>query len=141
MSKDLRVVVPNEFNYLLADSTDNPQVAVGMDKLVQFVTKSLLTEPGRDIFSPESGVGLRQVLPRTARQNTEEGVLGDLTIAISRAQQEIQRQQVTEENAPEELLQAMTLLQVIFDEQNLKWEIWISITNQAGETESVPITT
>jgi hypothetical protein len=140
MSKDIRVVVPNEFNYLRADSTNNSQAAVGMDKLVQFVTKSLLTEPGRDIFSPESGVGLRQALPRGARQNTEEGVLGDLTIAISRAQQEIQRQQVTEENAPEELLQSMSLLQAIFDEQNLKWEIWISVTNQAGETAQVPIT-
>lgn len=141
MSKDLRVVAPNKFNFLKVDSTDNPQAAVGMDKLVQFVTKALLTEPGRDIFSPESGVGLRQVLPVSARQSTEEGVLGDLTIAISRAQQEIQRQQVTEENAPEELLQGMTLLQVIFDEQNLKWEIWISIANQAGESANVPITT
>jgi hypothetical protein len=139
MSKDLRVVVPNKYNYLKVDSTNNPQVAVGMDKLVQFVTKALLTEPGRDIFSPESGVGLRQVLPRTARRNTEEGVLADLTIAISRAQQEIMRNQVTEENAPEELLQSLTLLQVIFDEVNLKWEIWVSVTNQAGETAQVPI--
>lgn len=139
MSDDVRVVVPNEFNYLKRTSTNNPQPARGMDKLVQEVSKAILTEPGRDIFAPEFGMGLRKIMPRAARSTSEEGLLSDVTIGLSRIERSIKSQQATEKNDQEEMLRDLSLLAVRFDRQNLKWEVWIQVSNQAGQSASVPM--
>jgi len=139
MSDDVRVVVPNEFNYLKRTSTNNPQPARGMEKLVQEVSKAILTEPGRDIFAPEYGMGLRQMMPVAARSTSEEGLLGDVTIGLSRIESSIKAHQSTEKNEQEEMLRSLSLLAVRFDQQNLKWEIWIQVANQAGQTATVPM--
>ena len=139
MSRDVRVVVPNEFNFLKRTSTNNPQAARGIEKLVQEVSKAILTEPGRDIFAPEFGMGLRQIMPRAARSTSEEGLLSDVTIGLSRIEGSIKAQQATEKNEQAEMLRTLALLAVRFDNANLKWEVWIQVANQAGQSASVPL--
>lgn len=134
MGQDLRVLVPNEFDWLRPTSTDRTLPVTGLDKLVQIVTKSILTVPGRDIFALEYGAGLRASLPRSANTRTESGALGDVTIALSRAEEDIKRNQDTEDNKPDERLFSLSLQELKFDETASQWCVRIQVVSEAGDS-------
>ena len=134
MGQDLRVIVPNEFDWLRPTSTDRPLPVTGLEKLVQIVTKSILTVPGRDIFALEYGAGLRGSLPRSANTRTESGALTDVTIALSRAEEDIKRNQDTEENQPDERLFSLSLRDLIFDASEAQWCVRIQVVSEAGDS-------
>lgn len=140
MGQDLRVVVPNEFNFLRPTSTNRPFPVRGLDKLVQIVTKALLTDPGRDIFAPEYGAGLRQTLPTRANEATTTGVISDATIAILRIESDVKRFQQTEGNTPDERLSSLSLLGMEFDMENGIWEVSIEVVAESGISKQVPVT-
>ncbi|KKN70456.1 hypothetical protein LCGC14_0430340 [marine sediment metagenome] len=139
MSQDVRVVVPNEFNFLRPTSTNTPLAAKGMDKLIQIVTMSLLTSPGRDVFNPSGGAGLREILPRGANQTTEVGVLSDVSIALIKVEDDIRSAQNEEEEDPGARLASLALVSVQFDLPNSKWEVVVRLTSESGETEEPSI--
>lgn len=135
MSQDVRVVVPNEFNFLRPTSTGTPLAATGLNKLVQIVTMSLLSSPGRDVFNPRGGAGLREILPKGANQSTEAGVKTDASIALMRVEDEIKAAQSEEEEDPRARLASLALVSVQFDLPNAKWEVVVRLTSEFGETE------
>lgn len=139
MGQDLRVVVPNEFSFLRATSTNRPFPARGLDKLVQIVTKAILTNPGRDIFAPEYGAGLRAVLPTKANESTSDGVISDVTISILRVEEDIKRFQQEEGNSDSERLASLSLLSVEFDVQNGIWEVLLDLVSESGQSIQTPI--
>lgn len=134
MSQDVRVVVPNEFDFLRPTSTNTPLAAKGLDKLIQIVTMALLSSPGRDIFNPKGGAGLIDILPKGANQSTEEGVLSDVSISLMRVEDEIKAAQNEEEEDPRARLASLLLISVQFDLPNAKWEVAVRLTSEAGET-------
>ncbi len=139
MGRDIRVVVPNEFNFLRPTSTNTPLPATGLDKLIQIVTMELLSSPGRDIFNLSGGAGLREVLPVGAQKRTEAGVLADLSIAIMRVSDNIKARQNEEETDPKARLASLDLLSVEFDLQNSKWEVVIELGSESGQQALIPI--
>lgn len=139
MGRDLRVIVPNEFNWLRPTSTDRPLSVTGIDKLIQIVTKSILTTPGRDIFALEYGGGLRNALPKSANTRTESGALSDATIAISRAEEDIKRNQDTEENRPDERLFSLSIRDLEFDATASQWCARIQVVSEAGASSTTQI--
>ena len=139
MGQDLRVVVPNEFNFLRPTSTNRPFPARGLDKLVQIVTKAVLTNPGRDIFAPEYGAGLKNVLPTKANESTSDGVVSDVTIAILRIEEDIKRFQQEEGNTDSERLASLSLLSLEFDVQNGVWEVLLDLVSESGQAIQTPI--
>lgn len=132
MGQDVRVVVPNEFNFLRPTSTSTPLAATGLDKLIQLVTMSLLSSPGRDIFNPRGGAGLREILPKGANQTTEDGVLSDVSISLMRVEDEIKSAQNEEEEDPNARLASLALVSVQFDLPNSKWEVVVRLTAESG---------
>jgi len=141
MGQDIRVVIPNEFDFLRPTSTDRPLPVTGLDKLIQIVTKAILTNPGRDIFSPEYGAGLREVLPNRAHQATESGAVADATIAILRIESDIKRFQQEEGNTPEERLSSLSLQTLEFDAQNTQWLVEVTLVSEAGSAATIPLVT
>lgn len=139
MGQDLRVVVPNASNFLRVTSTNRPFSVRGLNKLVQIVTKAILTSPGQDIFSPGYGAGLREALPNRAHQATEAGAITDLTIAILRVESDIKRFQQEEGNTINERLQSLTLLDAAFDQANLVWDVVLDVVSEGGQAAQVPI--
>lgn len=139
MSKDIRTVVPNEFDFLRATSTNTPLSVTGVDKLIQIVTMELLSSPGRDIFNLSGGAGLRQVLPTGARQRTETGVLSDLSIALMRVEENIKARQDEEEVDPKARLASLILLDVQFDQPNATWNIVVRLTTESGAESEIPL--
>jgi hypothetical protein len=132
MGVDLRVVVPNEFGFLRATSTNTPLKASLLDKLVQLVAMELLSTPGRDIFNLSAGAGLRQALPVSANQKTETGAFSDVSIALMRVSENIKARQDEEEDDPAGRLSSLQLVTIEFDEQNTKWEVIVRLTTEAG---------
>jgi phage baseplate assembly protein W len=139
MGQDLRVVVPNEFDFLRPTSTNRSFPVRGLDKLVQIVTKAILTNPGRDIFAPEYGAGLRDVLPTKANESTSDGVISDVTIALLRVEQDIKRFQQEEGNTEVERLASLSLLSLEFDVQNGIWEVILDLVSESGQEIQTPI--
>ncbi len=139
MGQDLRVVVPNEFNFLRPTSTNRSFPVRGLDKLIQIVTKALLTDTGRDIFAPEYGAGLRQNLPTRANEATTSGVISDVSIAILRVEADIKRFQQTEGNTPDERLSSLSLLGIEFDVANSTWEISLDVVAESGKSKQTQV--
>lgn len=139
MGQDFRVVVPNAFNFLKQTSTDRPLPVTGLDKLIQIVTKAILTNPGRDIFSPEYGAGLRAALPTRAHQATESGAISDATISLLRVEADIKRFQQEEGNKPSERLASLSLQTLEFDAQNAQWNLVVDMVSEDGQASQVPI--
>ena len=139
MGRDIRVVVPNEFDFLRPTSTNTPLPATGLDKLIQIVTMELLSSPGRDIFNLPGGAGLREILPVGANKRTESGVLADLSIAIMRISDGIKARQNEEESDPKARLANLDLISVEFDIQNTKWEVVVELNSEFGQQALVPL--
>ena len=139
MGKDIRVVVPNEFDFLRPTSTNTPLSVTGVDKLIQIVTMELLSSPGRDIFNLSGGAGLREVLPTGAQQKTETGVLSDLSIAIMRIEENIKARQNEEEIDPKARLASLILLDVQFDQPNATWNVTVRLTSESGAESDIPL--
>lgn len=139
MGQDVRVVIPNEFDFLRATSTNRPLPVTGADKLIQIVTKAVLTTPGRDIFNLEYGAGVRDALPRAANQRTQLGALADASIAIMRVEEQIKRNQDLESNTSEERLASLSIRSLTFDTQNGKWELILNLISEAGRAQTFPV--
>lgn len=139
MGQDIRVVIPNEFDFLRPTSTDRPLPVQGLDKLIQIVTKALLTNPGRDIFNPEYGAGLRDALPVRAHQATESGAVSDVTIALLRVEADVKRFQQEEGNTAAERLSSLSLQTLEFDAQNAQWFVEIELVSEEGQAAKLPV--
>lgn len=101
-------------------------------KLVQLVIKCILTTPGRDIFDPDWGIGIKNILPAVATKSTEKDPLPEVTVAISKAQRDIIQSQVGALLKPEELLDSLTVRDLRFNEAQLRWELDLAIKAKSG---------
>lgn len=137
---DIRVAVPNKYDYVISTSTNFPLSVGGLSKLIQIVTFAIKTDPDKDIFEPEYGMGIRNILPRAAHTITEQKARSDVARALSRIQEDIIRLQRTEDNTDAETLRKLTLLDLEFDIENAIWEVTVRVTSQAGESARVTLT-
>jgi len=137
---DVRVTVPNEYDYVISTSTSFPLDVNGLGKLIQIVTIAIKTSPENDIFSPDYGMGIRDILPSAAHSITEERSRSDVARALSNIEKDIIALQQTEANTDAESLQSLTLLDLQFDVENAIWEVTVRLTSVAGENARLTLT-
>ena len=138
---DLRVVVPNDEDFIIQTSTNIPIQVSGIDSLIQIVTKTILTTPGRDVFAPSYGGGLRAVLSSTTGVTELDGAKADIGIVVMKTMSDIQEAQDTgiDVISAGGRLNSLTLERVDFDAQTGTWEIDIGVLSEAGESATVAL--
>jgi len=112
----------------------------GLGKLIQLVTFAVKTTPNRDLFDPEYGMGIRDILPSAAHTITEQRSRSEVARALSRIEEDILRLQQTEANSDAESLQSLVLLGLEFDVENAIWEVIVGVTSIAGENARLTLT-
>ena len=128
---DLRVFT-QEQEWIIPGVGRRSTALQGGGKLMQLVVKCLLTTPGRDIFDPSWGVGLKSVLPAVATKETEKVVMPEVSLAIAKANRDIIQSQVGTLLKPDEMLESLTLLDLRFNQEQLRWELDLAIKAKSG---------
>jgi phage baseplate assembly protein W len=137
---DLRVFV-QEDEFIIAGVGRRSTAVQAEGKLIQIVTKCLLTTPGRDIFDPDWGAGIRSILPATATVETEKLPMPELNIAISKAERDIRESQQNARMTPEEMLHSLILIDLRFNQEKLRWELDLAVKSRAGIVTTVTVGT
>jgi hypothetical protein len=114
-----------------------PRIITGLDKCVQIVVLELLRDPGRNVFSPNEGVGLRADIG--SYNYTYDGdELKLLAVqSVQDAQTEILSRQTPTQGTPNDRLKSLTLLNFAYDASTSEAMLNIQITNEAGDSRNV----
>ena len=111
----------------------------GIDRLVQSFMLVLLTNPGSDIFSPNSGGGVRAIVGRTT-DHQGSGVAAALAQAIDRTKAELLRLQSTSANLPlAEKLLSCSLSSLSFDDTTSAINARVILQNMLGDQATVAV--
>lgn len=140
MSRDVRVVIPNRYNYAISTSTNLPRPAKGLDSLVQLVVKAIKTTPGRDLFAPANGMGLKGLLPPVPAQIEDQAARSEVAKGLLKISEEIKAGQADPNLKAEEKLESLELLDVTFDPQQGLWDIRVQVVSAAGSTADLGLT-
>jgi len=132
--KDIQVLTANKYNYLHSTSTNLSITSRGINKLIQEVTLYLKRTPGRDIFSPDIGVGLRRSLPMTHSEKTKEQVLTTVASSINKMESDIIESQMGSNLDKTEMLDEVVLEEITFDEADMTWYVTLRVYNKAGNS-------
>ena len=135
---DLRVFVQEE-DFIIPGVGRRSTAIQGQGKLIQLVTKCLLTTPGRDIFDPDWGAGIRSILPAVATKETEKAPLAEINIAISKAERDIRASQQNTRMSPDEILHSLTVIDLRFNETELRWELDLSVKSKSGIVNNITV--
>ena len=139
MPADVGVAVPNRYNYIISTSTNVPLPVEGLQKLVQIITISIKTAPGRDLFSPEYGMGLRQILPVSVTANSEQDSLSEVAQGLLKIQEQIVKEQSSEDLTTYEQLQSLELIKLELDIERGLWDVTVRVTSVAGVSARVTV--
>jgi phage baseplate assembly protein W len=137
--KDIRVVIPNAYNYAITTSTDIPLSTEGIDSLVQIIVKAMKTTPGRDLLSPDYGMGLKYLLPPAASSIEEEKTKSQVGKGLLKIDEDIKKNQTDSSLTPDQKLQTLDLLDVTFDQTQGLWDITVQVTSVSGTTVNVGV--
>lgn len=141
MSRDIKVVIPNRYNYAISTSTNLPREARGIDLLVQIVVKMIKTTPGRDILSPTVGMGIRSILPPIAASIEEQSARAEVAKGLLKITEEIKAGQSDPNLKADEKLERLDLLDVTFDTTQGLWDIRVQVVSAAGAEAELGLTT
>ena len=138
--KDVKVVVPNQYSYVITTSMNTPLVSTGIDNLVQMIVKSMKTTPGRDIFSFDYGMGLKYLLPNSGASIEEQRAKSQVGKGLMKIEEELLRNQASLSLDPEQKLQTLKLVNVVFDTEQGLWDITVQVTSVSGTSVVVGMT-
>ena len=112
-----------------------PKAIDGVLKLTQLFTKWILQSPGSDVFNPERGGGLQDLVGRLVSTNKVDPVLGALTNSVDKTATEIRRAQLAVGRLPlSERLLAATLIDVNVAAPLMEARAKVKIDNMAGSS-------
>lgn len=110
-----------------------PKVVSGVHKLAQFITKLLLTTQGSDLFDPTYGSSLLFLLKKSQSQEA----LADLRASIATHMRDVRRQVIASQTnlslPSDERLQDLQLISVDYDPVNVKFNIEVKLSSEAGD--------
>lgn len=111
----------------------------GVSRLVQAWLIIFFTNPGSDIFSPQSGGGGRAILGRTTDRN-HKSAAADLALSIERTKTELLTLQTRSRNLPlSEKLLSSGLESISFDQATGFLLASVSIQNMLGDQAEVAL--
>ena len=119
------------------DSTSSPHAKQGLFVLIQLFLLILLKTPGRDIFSTDSGGGLKRIVGRSVSQKQLSSKRGEISLAISRTEDQMLGSQAGVSSPASERLRSANLFSADFDFGTQTWSITIRIVSDAGSAADV----
>ena len=139
MGTDIKVTTPNENDFIIFTSTNTPIRVSGLESLIQIVTKTLLTIPGRDVIAPDYGGGLTAVLTANVDPSKIESIKADVGVAVLKTIEDIKNEQDRgiDTLQPEERLRDLALEALDFDISSGTWSMSIGVFSEAGNSASV----
>lgn len=132
--KDLQVLSP--FNNVLIPRIENgTRVAEGLTNLVQRVVKCLLAKSGSDIFNPEFGIGIHELLPKYYDETELDKTKTIVNQAIISLEKMIKEDDATVASLQlDERLSTLNLRSLSFDAAESSWVIDLSLETFGGTT-------
>lgn len=134
-------VISNQFTTLQKRSLvlfqigNQSQKISGLLKLTQLFTKVLLQSPGSDIFQPDIGGGLQDMVGRLTSTKRADRLLAQISQAIDTTERQIRRSQLRRADIPvTERLLAATLLDIRMIQTGDEAHARVQIENVAGQT-------
>lgn len=110
----------------------NPVAKKGLFVLIQLTILVLLRSPGRDVFSPGTGGGLKLLLARNAGPQLLTQRKGEIAVSVARTVDQIVSEQAGADLPPEERLQSLTMLNAEYDAEAQTWNIILRLVSDAG---------
>lgn len=104
----------------------------GILRLVQLVSKLLLTTPGTDAFRPDLGTVIPLLAKRGVSAASINVIKTDITISLQDLERQIVDLQATEPIPDDERLQEIVIRNVEFVSNISEWIIDLSVLSQAG---------
>lgn len=104
----------------------------GILKLVQMVTKMLLTTPGTDLSFPKAGTPIQSLVQRGVTKSNAQTIKMDVMVAIQDVERQIQDFQAAAVIPDDERLQEIQIRNVEYAVESAEWMIEISVLSQAG---------
>ncbi len=117
-----------------------PKVVEGIQKLVQHVTKQLLTTPGTHRSDPSMGAGLKRLLRKPVGFLEIEDVYSQLQLSIAQTEDQIQLSQEGEELPSDERLSTINVVEVNLDEETAEWILVLEILSESGLSRVIDVT-
>lgn len=111
----------------------------GMDRLIQSWMMIFLSNPGSDVFTPQSGGGARSLIGRSTDMKSKS-VAADLALAIEKTGSEIKKLQAQNKRVPlDERLLSGDLETLSFDEATTVLSATVSIKNMIGSKAEIAL--
>lgn len=105
----------------------------GILKLVQMISKMLLTTPGSDFFAANVGTIVKGLFRRGAKPSSIQLLKMEIMVSIQDLERQIQDIQAGEAIPDDERLREIQIRTVEFLPVSGEWTIQISILSEAGE--------
>jgi hypothetical protein len=115
---------------------NSPKILTGINLLAQVVSLSFLRNPGRDVFAPTEGAGIRADIGQF--NFTQEDELKLLVMQRTKVvEKEVIGRQTAGIGDPAERLKKLTVLDIATDLQNSRVVARVRLTSEAGDTTDV----
>lgn len=127
MAVDLAVIRidTRDGNRIRPQLGDRPQKITGAAKLVQEITRLLLTTPGTITDKPGQGAGLRSILRRLASRGNIDATRVDIITRINDVAEQVRQNQSEAELEPDETLDRLQILTVQFVDK--RWVVRVRV--------------
>jgi hypothetical protein len=105
----------------------------GINRLMQLFLKILLTSPGSDIFSPQLGGGVLDIVGRSFSRSEVSSLVGDLVVAVDNTAKQVIAIQSRKARLPrDERLLSAQVQSAEFDASQTALIATVNLTSQAG---------
>jgi len=112
----------------------------GINRLMQLFLKILLTSPGSDIFSPQLGGGLLNIIGRSFSRSEVGSLVGDLVVAVDNTAKQVIAIQSRKARLPrDERLLSAQVQSAEFDASQTALIATVNLTSQAGTSATANI--
>lgn len=109
-----------------------PRKTRGVEGLLQLVAKTLLTTPGKDIWSPEYGGGLMSYQANGVNSGRMNMVKADILSIVKKTEEQIKKEQSSIQLDDDERLRSLQVLSIDFDRKSLAIVVHILVTAFSG---------
>jgi hypothetical protein len=118
-----------------------PEYIEGIDLLVQIVALLYMNNGGRSIANPGRAGGLREFIGMNYDPDDPAEVFTDIQLMTSRIEQMIKEEQVNTSRPPSERLQALRLIDIVPNEEQLELNIRVAVVNEEQNLAEMVVTT
>jgi len=118
---------------------NTPKRLTGIDALIQIVALAYLRNPGRDVFDPDEGSGLRGAIGQfnLSDSGAEEEFRTLVIQRTDKIQDEILSNQGTDISDPTEQLKKLEIVDLAFDSVTNEGAIRVKLINEVGDSREI----